>query len=353
MRAALILLAVPAILVISCGGDDLQTEEPVPVTVIVPLPQVITATVVVPCRLEASSEAVVTPLNPGRIVDVFVTEGDTVETGDILVELSTDQQYSGAVAASAARLEAARAVAGNRRADLQRAERLRADGAVSETEYEMAVSSSASAEASVREAWAGYESARSMSESGRIQAPFGGVVTRVWAREGFISSGPLVSITDSGVLTAELLVAERHLPFLSEGLPVVFTTSHYPDVLFSGKVSSFSTSVDPVSGLVPVRVQFPDDSGSLRSGMTGTATLARETSEDAVVLPVRTLLRGDGGEWMAVLLEDGEARIVTVEAGIMSGSVLEIISGVEPGDSVIDMGHHLVEEGSAVRVVER
>jgi multidrug efflux pump subunit AcrA (membrane-fusion protein) len=134
---------------------------------------------------------------------------------------------------------------------------------------------------------------------------------------------------------------------------VVFTTSHYPDVLFSGKVSSFSTSVDPVSGLVPVRVQFPDDSGSLRSGMTGTATLARETSEDAVVLPVRTLLRGDGGEWMAVLLEDGEARIVTVEAGIMSGSVLEIISGVEPGDSVIDMGHHLVEEGSAVRVVER
>lgn len=343
-----ILFALSAMLIASCGETESGSTEPLPVTVIVPRPRVITSTVVLPCRLQASSEAVVTPLNPGRILEVYVTEGDTVMTGDVLVELSTDQQYSGAVAASAARLEAARAQAANSRADLRRAERLRADGAVSDTEYEMAVSAMASADASARQAWAAYESARSVSESGRIIAPFAGTVARVWAREGDVSSGPLVSITDSGVMTAELLMAQRHLPLLSEALPVVFVTPHYPGRLFPGEVSSFSSSVDPISGLVSVRVQFPDTSGLLRSGMTGTSTLAMQTSEDAVVLPMRSLLRDDDGSWMAALKEDGAARMVRLETGIMTGARLEITGGVRHGDSVIDMGHHLVTEGTPV-----
>jgi len=346
-------MALCLLLPASCGREEVSGDGPVPVTVIVPEPSVITSTVVLPCRLEASSEAVVTPLNPGRIVEVYVNEGDTVEAGDLLVELSSDQQYSGAVAASAARLEAARAMAENRAADLRRAERLRADGAVSDAEYEMAVAARASADASVRQAWAWYENARSMSESGRITAPFGGTVARVWAGEGDVSSGPLVSITDSGTMTSEVLVAERHLALLSEGLPVVFSTSHYSGVLFSGEVTSYSSSVDPVSGLVSVRVQLPDTSGMLRSGMTGTATLALETSEDTVVLPMGSLLRGDDGSWMAVLKERGEASAVVLETGLMSGSHIEVTEGVQPGDSVIDMGHHLVTDGMPVSVVSR
>lgn len=347
------LIVLCLLLPVSCGREEVSGEEPVPVTVIVPEPSVITATAVLPCRLEASSEAVVTPLTPGRIVEVHVSEGDTVQAGDLLVELSTDQQYSGAVAASAARLEAARALAENSVADLRRAERLRADGAVSDAEYEMAVAARASADASVRQAWASYESARSISESGRITAPFGGTVARVWAREGDVSSGPLVSITDSGTMTSEVLAAERHLPLLSDGLPVVFSTSHYPGVLFSGEVTSHSSSVDPVSGLVSVRVQFPDTSGMLRSGMTGTATLALETSEDTVVLPMGSLLRSDDGSWMAVLKEEGKAAVVVLETGLMSGSQIEVTDGVQPGDSVIDMGHHLVSDGSPVSAVSR
>jgi RND family efflux transporter MFP subunit len=346
-----LLCIVAALEITSCGGEVSQTEKPVPVTVIVPQPQVITSTVIVPCRLESATEALVTPLNPGRIVEVYVREGDSVSSGDILLELSTDQQYRGAVASSAARLQAARTLAGNSETNLQRARRLRVDGAISDAEFEMALSSQAAAEAALTQAWADYEGARSMSESGRILAPFGGTVTRVWAREGQISAGPLVSITDSGIMTSELLLADRHLPELSEGLPVVFTTSHYQGCLFSGEVSSFSSSVDPVSGLVAVKVQFPDTSGLLRSGMTGNAALATEVSEDAVVLPMRALLRDDEGSWMAALKQDGRARLVNIDGGIESGSMLEVTRGIEPGDSVIDMGHHIVTDGCAVEAV--
>lgn len=339
------------LLAASCGKPEMESEEPVPVTVTVAQPSVITATAVVPCRLEAGNEAVIHSVNPGRILKVFVSEGDTVSAGDVLVELSTDQQHTAAVAASAARLQAAGAMAENRRADLRRAERLRSGGAMSPGEYEMALTSSESAQAAVEQARAAYESARSMSEGGRILAPFKGTVARVWAREGRLSEGPLVSMTGPGILTAELLVAERHIHTLDEGLPGIFETSHHPEELFHGEITSHSSSVDPVSGLVPVRVHLADSSGRLRPGMTGTFTLALETSRDAVVIPMRMLLRDNDGGWMAALLREGRADLVPIETGISSGASLEVTYGVVPGDTVIDMGHHLVVDGSPVRVV--
>ncbi|NOQ23040.1 MAG: efflux RND transporter periplasmic adaptor subunit [Candidatus Aegiribacteria sp.] len=340
------------LLLISCDQPEEVAEKFLPVTVMVAETQVISSTVIAACRLESSSGAVITAMNPGRIMDVVVSEGDEVQEGDILVELSTDQQYSSAVSASSAQLTAARRVASNAGADLQRAGRLRSDGAISESEYEMAVAASASSEANVRQALAGYENARSMEESGKILAPFSGTVTRVWAKEGYLSSGPLVSISDSGVMKSELLIAGRHLQYLAEGLPVIFSTSHYPSELFPGEILSFSSSVDPVSGLVSVMVQFHGSSGRLRSGMTGTAIVGLETSQNTVVLPLQALLHKDESSWEAALVSDGIADIVPVEIGIVNGTDFEIIGGVEPGDSIIFLGHHLVVDGSHVRVVQ-
>lgn len=353
MKSTTVFLLTALFLMISCGQPETAADKPIPVTVMVAEEQVISSTAVAACRLESGSEALITALNPGRILDVLVTEGDEVQEGEILVELSTDQQYSSAVSASSARITAAGTVASNARADLQRADRLRLDGAISESEYEMTVAASAAAEANVRQALSGYEHARSLEESGKIMAPFSGTVTRVWAKEGYLSSGPLVSISDGGVLKSELLIADRHFRYLADGLPVIFVTSHYPGELFSGEVVSFSSSIDPLSGLVSVMVQYHDSSGRLRPGMTGTATIGLETSAGTVVLPLRALLHRDESTWEAAVISNGVARINQIEIGIINGTNFEITMGVEPGDSVILLGHHIVDDGSSVWVVQQ
>lgn len=331
----------------------MKAEDPVPVTVLIPQHDVISATVMVPCRLESSSEAVISTIGYGRVLRINASIGDTVLAGDPLMELSTDQQYRSSVSASAAGITAARTSVDNADSDLLRAKRLFEEGAISLSEYEMAGSRRAAAEAFLMNAIATYQSARSMEGSGRINAPFDGIVARVFVREGSIASGPLISISTGGVMKAELFVAERHLHGLSEGLPVFLSTSHYPGVSFTGTIISHSSAVDPVSGLVSVIVSFSNTSGILRSGMTGTVTVAIQTSENTVVLPQRVLRGIDGSSWEAVLLKDGKARIIPVEVGISNGSRLEIIHGVALGDSVIDLGHHLVDDGTIVRVVER
>ncbi len=353
MKRIIVRLVPVLLLLVSCGQPEKTADKSIPVTVMVAETQVISSTVVAACRLESGSEAVITAMSPGRILAVTAREGDEVQEGDILVELSTDQQYSSAVSASSAQLTAARTAASNAQANLRRAGRLRLDGAISENEYEMAVAASAASEANVRQAFAGYENASSMEESGKILAPFSGTVTRVWAREGYLASGPLISIADGGIMKSELLISGRHLHYLAEGLPVVLGTSHYPSDLFPGEVVSFSSSVDPLSGLVSVMVQFHDSSGRLRSGMTGTATIGLETSEDTVVLPLRVLIHNDESSWETALIRNGAVEIVQVEIGIINGTNFEITMGVEPGDSVIYLGHHLVDDGSPARVVQR
>ncbi|MBD3278866.1 MAG: efflux RND transporter periplasmic adaptor subunit [Candidatus Aegiribacteria sp.] len=354
MKLIILLSACFLLLASGCGeSGNVADDDYLPVTAEEVESDVITSTVVAGCRLESAIEAAVTPANPGRIIDVRVKEGDTVHTGDILVELSTDQQYSSAVAAASAGLSAARTRLDNAEADLARAERLLAQGAVSQTEYDMVFALYEASEASVQQARAAYRTASSMEESGLLLAPFSGTVTRVWAREGAVSSSLLVSIAGSGVMQAEMLLSSRHLNRLKEGLPAVFSTSHYPSELFQGEVVSFSQSVDPLSGLVSVMVQFHDPSARLRSGMTGTATLGLETAQDAVVLPLKALIHSGPDSYRAALVRGGTAELVEIETGISRGTMREITSGVDPGDSVIYMGNHLVENGERVRVVRQ
>ncbi len=265
--------------------------------------------------------------------------------------LSTHQQYSSAVNSSIAQVSAARTQSANAQIDLARSERLYASGVISESEYERSVSLSLVADASVQGALAGYASARSMEESGLITAPFSGTVTRVHARVGQLSSGPMVSISGVSLMQAELLLAERHLQKLTTGQPVLFSTEHYPGELFQGEVVSVSHSVDPLSGLVSAMVQFNNSAELLRSGMTGSATIAQETVQNAIVLPQRVLKPVDGNSWEAVLIRNGIVETVQLETGIVNGTDFEITEGISPGDTVIALGHYLVSDGELVRVV--
>lgn len=336
-----------------CGGTSIEPEKVFSVSVLVAEPLIISRTVMAPCRLEGSEEAVITIPVSGKIEEVFVSEGDTVTSGQLLISLSTDCSYSAETLTAAAGITAARANAEYADANFSRAGHLFQSGAISTQEYETAQSTAETANASLSQAVSGYQSARSRETSGVITAPFSGRIVRVWAKEGNMATGPLVSITGNGYLRSELLLAERHLPSLHDGLPAFFTSELYPGEIFKGILISHTQSVDPVSGLVPVVVQFSDSSNCLFSGMTGMVTITLETEENTLVLPERALRPVGNNIWEIALVEDGKAVIRAIETGIVNGNSFQIISGLNTGDSVIVLGNHLVSDNSSVEVVNR
>lgn len=336
---------------VSCGNGQSIEEGPTPVMVEVAAAETISRTVFAPCRLEAASEAVVSVSTPSMVEDVLVQPGDTVEAGQRMLLLKTDDMQRAGVLSAAATLAAAEASREYFRSSLQRAEELRAEGAMSESEFQSRAAEASSAEAAYTGALAGYSAALVSMDAGYVEAPFHGVVGRVLATVGNPAAGPLLTVFSADAFRASLLVAPRHLPGLSQGIPAVFTTDHYPGSLFPGAVVAVAPAADPVSGLVAVTAQFTDTTGRLVPGLSGMVMLSLETRTEAPVLGENALTPLGDGIWEATLVENGTAVKVNVITGISNGSRHEITSGIQPGDSVITRGHSLVSHGEPVEAV--
>lgn len=311
-------------------------------------PACISETVTVPCRLEASEEAVLTVPVPSMVELVLVAPGDTVRAGQTLVVLESDAARLAGIASYSAMVSAATAARDYASSRLDRTRELHACGAASDTELEAAEAGESSAAALLSRALAGLGSARAGGTDGLVVAPFGGVVTSVRAEEGCPAAGGLVSIAGAGSLEADLQLPPSRLQWLAEGLPAVFESPVHPGLLFEGSVVAAARSVDPLSGLVHARAIFPDPGGILRPGISGTATVVLRSVDSCVVVHRSALIMTPGGGMRAAIVEDGRARLVQVATGVRNGFRFEVVSGLEPGDSLITAGAGMVFEGCRV-----
>ncbi len=337
-------------LFIACGEGEDVSEIRIPVIAVQVGTAQITRNIMVDARLEGMEEALIYAAMPGIVEEVLVREGELVQQGQQLVRLDTDQQTSAGTAAALAAVSAARANANNASDNLERLSALYEVGGVSEQQYDAAAAGAEAAAAALNQAYAGYTQVRALSDRSYIEAPFEGVVGRVWARTGNTAMGqPLVSIVNPSGVRAHVFVSEDHLYAVRAGLPAVISLSSSGGNSYPGVVTAASSVVDPVSGLVPMEIQFEDSDGILRPGMTGRVTIGLET-KDALVIPEEALLRTVGGMKVA-LITDGIAEIRDIETGIFSEGMVEIVSGLSPGDSLIIRGQSRVADGSEVRVV--
>lgn len=337
---------------LACGGKEPE-ERVVPVEVAVVEAETISRVIYAPCRLEAGSEAVISAPQPSLVEEVLVESGDTVRAGDRLLALKTDDMRHAEVASAAAMVEAARASSEYALSNLSRAETLFEEGAMSIQQYQAAETEALSAEASYAQARAGLSAAITSAGSGYVTAPFAGVIGRIAVTEGNPAAGPLLTIFSGEILQSELLVSPVHLLYLEPGLPAVFTTDHYPGEFFQGTVQTVATGADPVSGLASLTVQISDTSGRLIPGLSGMVMVALETHENVPVLGENAMKPLGDCCWEAVVVRHGRAEFVRLQTGISNGTRHEVISGIQPGDSVVTLGHTIVNQGEEVRVVER
>lgn len=343
------------LLFLACGGSDEveDTLRVVKVTEVSPAP--ITSEVYRSARLEGAEDAIIVPAVGGRISSVLVSEGDSVSVGDPLVHLVTDRQVSAGTSAAVAGINAARANADNAAQTLERMQVLYEAGAVSEYQLDGVQAASAAASAQLLAAQAQYSQAMSMAENSYVNSPFNGVVGRVWAREGNMAGGgPLLSISNASTIRASVLLPEKYLGQVQVGQPAVVelasTRQNYP-----GVVSAASASVDPVSGMIAVTVEFNNASGELYPGQSGRVAIGVAVSDNALSVPEIALRRSTVDsqlEYSVAVESAGTVSIVPVETGIRSGGMVEIVSGLSTGDRVLVAGQHLVAEGERVEVQE-
>jgi membrane fusion protein (multidrug efflux system) len=260
-----------------------------------------------------------------------------VAAGDVLVRLESSEPL--------ADLAAARAALVDSESQFRRAQELFRTRVVSASEMEQLEARRDADQAAVK-------AAQARLDHTVIRAPFEGSIGLRRVSVGSIVSPSTVITTldDTSRIKLDFDVPEVFLSRLQKGLTVTARSAAWPDVVFTGTVSSVDTRVDPVSRTVTVRALLPNDDGRLRPGMFLTVTLLKDDVV-ALLVPEHAIVPERSKQFVFVVDADGTVRQREVTTGRRRPGEVEILDGVREGERVITEGTQKVRDGSAVTVL--
>lgn len=272
----------------------------------------------------------------GVVREIHANEGDQVEAGQPLVSLDDER----------ARLEVKRAEARHHEAQalLQRREPLYEKNLITEAEL-------ISAQAAVQAAEAELGLARRRLADTTVKAPIAGQLGRRHISAG--NHAPvgtaLFDLVKLDVLKLDVELPERYLPRLEVGQSVRLRTATHPDRSFSGTVYFIDPLINPSTRTVPVRARIDNDDLTLRPNLFVNVELDVDLIEAAVVVPEEAIIADMGGFTMYVVDEEDRAEIRDVKLGEREPDWIQILSGVEPGERIVRVGHQRLRPGTSIR----
>lgn len=191
-------------------------------------------------------------------------------------------------------------------------------------------------------------------EPAEVTSPLDGVLTRYFADLGqnVTAATPVCEVAVVSPVKVVVRVTERDFPRVRSGMPVRFSCDPYPGEAFTGRVTKISSAMDEATRSADVEIEAANPGKKLKPGMFATVTIIVRSHPGALVIP-RAALAATGVTGHVFVVDDaGVARKRPVKIGLVQEDVAEALTGLYPGDKVVTLGWHNLEDGTPVSVVE-
>lgn len=357
------------LLLASCGAKDSAAPPPAPeVGVITLKKQEVQLTTELSGRTAPFLIAEVRPQVTGLVERRMFTEGSMVRKGQQLYQIDA-APYQAAHDQAKATLAKAESSLKAISAQARRAAELVKVDAVSQQEADDAAAALGQASADVAAARAALETARINLGYTRVAAPISGRIGRSAVTAGALvnanqaatlatiqtldpiyvdvtqSSNEMLQIRHAllnGALTTDKAASAQVRLTLQDG-------THYP---LAGRLRFTEVSVDPSSGSVVLRAEFPNPQGLLLPGMYVRATLVEAVNQSAILAPQRAVTHDTHGDATAFVVNaEGKAELRKVETSRATDNQWIVTSGLNEGEQLIVDGFQRFAPGSAVTPV--
>jgi len=313
-------------------------------------------------RVQAKNTTPVIAQVPGEVKEVYVSDNESVKKDQKLFSIvSTNnlrqlQQAQAAYDSAYANYLSAQEQVNLAKDNYERTKKLYEAGAVSESQLEQAELSASeqpikAAKAAVDQARINLESAQDAYSDTVVKAPVSGVITGMSVKENSFVTNTQATlfIEDNSELNINLNITERYINKIEEDDEVGIKISAVEST-FDGIIKEVSSTIDSNSLLYPVKIQFISSNQKVKNGMIAQVDIVTDRKEEAVVIPAEAvLLRGD--KEIVFVNEEGVAKQREVVTGIDNGESIEIIEGLEIGESVIFLGQNFLSSGDKIKVV--
>jgi multidrug efflux system membrane fusion protein len=301
--------------------------------------------------LEAKDMVQVTAQVEGVASEVRFREGDRVTPQTVLLRIDP-QRYRLELERAQATLEQATAEQGRAEADLKRREALASSQLLSTEELTRSRSDSARLAASVDVARAALGIARQNLERSELRSQVAGVIdTRSVDTGQFVRMGTvLATIVDSSRLRLRFKVSEAESLRATVGGSVSFRVAALGSRDFTARIYHVGRIADTTTRQVEV-LGWVDNPGELKPGFFAEVTLAAERREHALVVPESAIQASEQG-FVTYVVEGGAARLRPIQLGLRTGTgIVEILSGLKPGETVVTQGSDRLDDGIPVEVL--
>jgi multidrug efflux system membrane fusion protein len=293
----------------------------------------------------------------GQLTKVAFNEGQEVAKGDFLVEIDP-RPYQAALDQAQGQLVRDKAQLENAKLDLTRYRKLVAENSIAEQLRD-------TQQALVHQLEGTVAADQAQVDTARINFGYCHIVSPVTGRVGLRQVDPgnyvqtsdangIVVITQLKPISVIFTLPEDDLPAIIKrlqagaSLAVTAFDRSYATKLATGTLTTLDNQIDPTTGTVKLRAQFPNDDESLFHNQFVNAQLLVDTLHDVTVVPNAAIQRGAPGTFVYIIKGDNTVAVQPVKLGPGNGDRVVIREGLTPGDKVVVDGADKLRDGATV-----
>ena len=311
-------------------------------------------------RIDAKNTAYVGPRGqPGQVKAVYITEGQTVHKGQLLLKLD-DAVARQQVAAAQQQVAGLESQARLTQSVYERQENLWKQNIGTEVQVLQAKTAAEAAQAQLNAARATASQAGEQVAHTNVVAEISGTIDKLNVRVGEIFSGagadgkPQITIVNTSDLKAYVLVPENYLARVKVGAPIQVVLPELNNRVITTKVSVAGKLIDPTTRSFTAEAKLPADK-DLRANQAAVVKIEDYKTANAITVPINVVQTDEKGKFLYIAeTANGKtvARKRVVITGESYGGVTEIKSGLQSNEQIITEGYQSVYDGQAITVAK-
>ena len=367
-RNKFLLIAAFAALLVSCGGGkkqgkpDFGDNEYAVRTI---QGQTADLQTTYPATIKGVQDVEIRPKVSGFITKLCVKEGQNVKAGQLLFVID-NVTFEAAVRQAKASVSAAKAALATAKLTYENNQKLFKNNVIGAFDLQSSQNNYESAKAQLAQAQAAYVSAKQNLDFCYVTSPATGVIGdlpyRVGALVSASSQQALTTVSNNSTMQVYFSMTEKDLLDMTKTAGNMNTAiSNYPAVKLQladgsiynhpGKVATVSGVIDPTTGTVSMRADFPNPERVLKTGASGSIVVPH-TATGAVIIPQDAVVEVQDKHFVYIVGKDNKVKYTPVTLNPQNdGKTYIITSGLKVGDRFVVNGVSSLQDGMEIKPV--
>ena len=310
--------------------EQIKAAEGIPVTVTEILPAGFSKELSYFANLIPFKETVEISKVSDKILNVYAKVGDFVKEGQVIMQFpstSPRMQY-----------EQAKAGLDNAELTVKRMKELLTAGEISQQMYDNANTQYIVAKTNFEQ----------LNQLISVKSPASGTVISMPYRAGDVPKMDMVlfSVALTNKMIAKVNVSDREISYIRKGMEAEVS---WNGNVYKGTVSLIGLEMSPMTRSFPIEIEINNPKNELKSGITVNVNI--KISDDANVIAIdRKFILDEDGKKFVFVEDNGTSKKRQITTGKESGVMVEVTSGLEPGDMLISCCTNFLEDGSKIKV---